>query len=119
MLDLIRMKTSFDDISAIGLEIASLLDVYEGNNIRPKYVKDKFSINFNRFHTMIEQSCIIKELSYVLVDSYFKADEQYLNIFVPNPEIPKPTSYIEMADKRRHYNYEGIFDKDLIRLNAD
>jgi len=54
VLDLIRMKTSFDDLSAIGEEIAHLLDVYEGNNIRPKYVKDKFSINFNRFHTMIE-----------------------------------------------------------------
>ena len=119
VLDLIRMQTSFDDLSAIGQEIGHLLDVYEGNNIRPKYVKDKFSINFNRFHTMIEQSCIIKELTYVLVESFFKPNEHYLNIFLPNPDLPRPIGYIELADKRKHFNYEGIFDKDLIKLNAD
>lgn len=119
MLDLIRMKTAFDDLSAIGQEIGLLLDVYENSNIRPKYVKDKFSINFNRFHTMIEQSCIIKELTYTLVDSFFKPSEHYLNVFMPNPELHRPLGYIELGDKRKHFNYEGIFDKELIKLNAD
>ncbi len=117
MLDLIRIKTSFDDTSTIGIEVTQLLEAYEKYNIRPKYVKDRFSINFNRFHTMIPQSCVIKELLYILVESYFKPQEGYLNVFAPNPEMPRPQ--VELGDKRRYFNYEGIFDKDLIKLNAD
>ena len=53
----------------------------------------------------------------VLVDAFFKPKEAHLNAFAPNPELPRPA--IELADKRRHFNYDGIFDKELLKLNAD
>ena len=60
VLDLIKLQTSFDDSSTIGQEVGELLDTYQGFNIRPKYVKERFTLNFDRFHTMIPHSCIIK-----------------------------------------------------------
>lgn len=62
VLDLIKMKTSFDDTSGIGKEITELMEIYQNNNVRPKYVKDPLTINFERYHGMIEESCIISEL---------------------------------------------------------
>lgn len=47
------------------------MDIYQNINVRPKYVKEPLVISFEKFHGIIEQSCIIKELQYVLVDRYF------------------------------------------------
>lgn len=62
ILDLIRILTSFDDNCLIGKEIGGLMEIYQNSNVRPKYVKEVLIINFERFHQMIGESCIIKEL---------------------------------------------------------
>lgn len=60
ILDLIKIQTSFDDTSAIGKEIGEMLEIYQKYNVRPKYVKEPLTINFDRFHQMLEESCIVK-----------------------------------------------------------
>lgn len=69
VLDMLRLQTAFDDSSAIAREISAIMEVYENHNVRPKYVKEPLVINFERFHQMNEQSCLVGELQYLLVDS--------------------------------------------------
>lgn len=52
-----------------------------------------------------------------LVEAFFKPKENYLNVFTPNPDLPKGIGHIEMEDKKKYYNYDGIFDKDIMKLN--
>jgi hypothetical protein len=52
------------------------MEVYQNNNVRPKYVKEPMTINFERYNLLINESCIIKELQYVLVDKYFKPEDE-------------------------------------------
>jgi hypothetical protein len=59
LLDIMKVQTAFDDSSLIGKEIKSLMEIYQNNNIRPKYVKEPLTITFERFHQLIEESCII------------------------------------------------------------
>ena len=62
ILDIIKTQTQFDDLSAINREIALIMDEYKNVNIRPKYVKDKQIIDFERFNQIVPDSCIIREL---------------------------------------------------------
>ena len=50
ILDILKMQTQFDDTSFIGKEIAKIMHVFKETNIRPKYVKERVMINFERFN---------------------------------------------------------------------
>ena len=126
ILDLIRILTQFDDHSQIGREVGELMEIYQNNNVRPKYVKEVLVINFERFHQMVGESCIIKELQYALVDSYMKPlsedGEPHVAVFVPphrHAHQQKAPGYVELQDKKKYYNYDAIFDKDLLRLKQE
>jgi Ca2+-binding EF-hand superfamily protein len=62
ILELIKLSTLFDDTSDIGREINILVMMYQNTNVRPKYVKDRQKIDFEKFNEMIPESCIIREL---------------------------------------------------------
>ena len=62
ILDLIKLSTQFDDTSDLGREINTLMHIYQNQNVRPKYVKERQMIDFERFNQIIPESCIIREL---------------------------------------------------------
>lgn len=62
ILDMIKLSTQFDDTSDIGREINTLMQIYQNQNVRPKYVKERQMIDFERFNQIIPESCIIREL---------------------------------------------------------
>ena len=62
ILDLIKLSTQFDDTSDLGREINTLMQIYQNQNVRPKYVKERQMIDFERFNQIIPESCIIREL---------------------------------------------------------
>ena len=77
ILDIVKIQTQFDDLSLVNKEIALIMDEYKDINIKPKYVKDRVTINFEKFNAIIPNSCIIRELQYVLVDAFTKPDVAY------------------------------------------
>ena len=121
ILDIIKTQTQFDDLSAINREIALIMDEYKNVNIRPKYVKDRQIINFERFNQIVPDSCIIRELQHVLVDSFTHPHINYQNVFIPSGSNSESVNsqYVELKDKKRYYNYDSIFDKDLIKLKQE
>jgi hypothetical protein len=121
ILDIIKMQTQFDDLSSINKEIALIMEEYKNINIRPKYVKDRQIINFERFNQIVPDSCIIRELQHVLVDSFAHPHINYKNVFLPNGSNSDSVNsqYVELKEKKKYYNYDSIFDKDLIKLKQE
>jgi hypothetical protein len=59
-------------------------------------------------------------LNYVFVESYFKPKEGgHVNAYAVDHEIHVENGFIELQDKKKHYNFDGIFDKDLLRLKNE
>lgn len=68
------------------------------------------------------ESCIIRELQWLLVDSFTNPHTHYHNVFLPNPRNNTDSvnsQYVELKDKKKYYNYDSIFDKDLIKLKQE
>ena len=85
--------------------------------MRPRYVKEHLTLNFEKFHGLIEESCIIKDLEYFLVNQFLKPEDiPRVNSFQPIHSAVMKENYVQLADKKRYYGYDLIFDKDLIRL---
>ena len=97
------------------------MDEYKNVNIRPKYVKDRQIINFERFNQIVPDSCIIRELQHVLVDSFTHPHINYQNVFIPSGSNSESVNsqYVELKEKKKYYNYDSIFDKDLIKLKQE
>ena len=108
ILDIIKMQTQFDDLSPINKEIALIMEEYKNVNIRPKYVKDRQIINFDRFNQIVPDSCIIRELQHVLVDSFSNPHMNYQNVFLPSGSNSESVNsqYVELKDKKKHYGYD-------------
>jgi hypothetical protein len=120
ILDIVKIQTQFDDHSAINREIALIMDEYKNLNIKPKYVKERATLNFEKFNAIIPNSCIIRELQYILVDSFAKPDHNYHNVFLPSGNSSSVNSqYVELKEKKKYYNYDSIFDKELLKLKQD
>lgn len=82
VLDLMRVMDNFDNSCELAIEINKLLEIYKNKNIRPKHVRNPFIIDFDTFNSIIHESCIIKELQYVLVDQFLiMKDPDYIHIF--------------------------------------
>jgi hypothetical protein len=84
--------------------------------VRPKYVKEHLLLNFEKFHAIHEQSCIIKEVQYFLVDKYYKSHANHTNVYTQSSSKVKVD---QVVDKKKYYNFDIIFDKDLIKLKSE
>lgn len=97
------------------------MEEYKNVNIRPRYVKDRQVIKFDRFNQIVPESCIIRELQYILVDSFTQPQINYQNVFLPSGTNRDSVNsqYVELKEKKKYYNYDSIFDKDLIKLKQE
>jgi len=51
------------------------------------------------------------------VDSFSQALINYHNVFLPTPHSESVDShYVELKEKKKYYNYDAIFDKELLKL---
>jgi hypothetical protein len=119
ILDIIKIQTQFDDLSPINREMALIMEEYKNINIKPKYVKDRMTINFEKFNAIVPSSCIIRELQYILVDSFMKPDVSYSNVFLPSGTFSVNSQYVELKEKKKYYNYDSIFDRELLKLKLE
>jgi hypothetical protein len=42
-----------------------------------------------------------------------------VNIFTPRANVDLLAPFVELKDKKKYYNYEHVFEKDLLRMKIE
>lgn len=62
VLDLIKIQSFFEEDCELAVDLNKIMEIYKDKNVRPKYIREEYIINFETFNSIIHRSCIIKEL---------------------------------------------------------
>lgn len=64
ILDLVWVCSNFNEENKLGKSVLTLFDLYMDKNVRPKYVKEKFYLNFQAYNAELPGIDLIKDLNY-------------------------------------------------------
>ena len=64
ILDLVWVCSNFNEENKLGKSVLTLFDLYMDKNVRPKYVKEKFYLNFQAYNAELPGIDLIQDLNY-------------------------------------------------------
>lgn len=62
IVDLIWLCSKFSEETRLGTDLANIFEIYMEKNVRPKYVKNKYLIDFGMFVSLLPHCTLIEDM---------------------------------------------------------